>query len=75
MTAEAKKECIDAIKDAARQLQTLLEILEEDEPDTPLAFLETAQDAQYQINRAVAAALRPILGGSYIAQDGNAKVE
>ncbi len=63
MSEREKAECIEAINSTAELIQEMLELLESDAPDTPMAFLEIAQDAQYQINRAVAAALRPILMG------------
>ena len=56
-----KEECRDYLRHALDSLNTMRKILDDNEPESPMGFLEMAQDVQYQLSNAVMAALRPIL--------------
>ena len=56
-----KSECLDAIQQAEELIATLREILDGNDWDGPQAFMETVHDCQYQLNRALHAAIVPAL--------------
>lgn len=57
----SKSECLDQLKQATDILVEMVEILDGPDPGSPQAFLEAALDAQQCIDRAVLAALIPVL--------------
>ena len=57
----SKSECLGAIQQAEELIATLREILDDDAWDGPQAFIETVHDCQYQLNRALHAAIVPAL--------------
>lgn len=59
----SKATCFERIDDAIALLNELKAIMDDGAEDAPQAFLEAAQDAQEQINRAIADALIPVLSG------------
>ena len=56
-----KSECLYAIQQAEELIATLREILDGNDWDGPQAFIETVHDCQYQLNRALHAAIVPAL--------------
>lgn len=56
-----KDDVLRLLDDAIEAIESMKEILDETEPDGPLAFLEASQHAQDQIARALHAALFPLL--------------
>lgn len=57
----SKEQCLDALQQAEELIADLREILDGDDWDGPQAFMEAIHDCQYQLNRALQAAIVPAL--------------
>lgn len=66
-----KQQCLTCLDDAIAIIGEMKFILDEGDVGAPMAFLEAAEDAHYQLHRAVHQALRSVL----VARDDDAHLQ
>lgn len=59
----SKTECLEFLDSAEQAIAAMREILEEGDPEAPLAFLEAAMDAQDMLSKSVHVAMVSALRG------------